>query len=182
MPGPLDLLKKGLNFATTPLVDEETIQPYQDMMDAPILERSPMEARMRGFGAGALEGLRGMTTPLDLAGMAAGGMGALASRMGRGARGVGRAANSFDLVEPGVVQQVAPVMDDVDSLIGDLQRNLAKVPSKRPAPMETLGEQLPEFTPRGGEGLYNVGRQAPTRDPMEGFYQQMMTKMGGRGR
>ena len=182
MPGPLDLLKKGFNFATTPLVDEETIQPYQDMMDAPTLERSPMEARFRGFGAGALEGLRGMTTPMDLAGMAAGGAGALASRFGRAGRVATRMAPTLDVIEDVPVQQIAPAMDDVDSLLGDLQRNLAKVPNKRPNPMDTLGEVNPEFTPRGGEGIYNVGRQVPARNPMDGFYQQMMTKMGGRGR
>lgn len=72
MPGPLDYLKKAYSFATTPLVSKEAIEPAQEALDAPALDRSPMEARLRGFGAGALEGLRGFTSPLSIAALAGG--------------------------------------------------------------------------------------------------------------
>ena len=179
MPGPLDLLKHGYKFATTPLVDESTIQPAQDWMDSPTMDRSPMEARIRGFGAGALEGLRGLTTPLDLAAMASGpALGAL-----RGAMGASKAiAPTMDLIEANPVRQVAGSMDDVDAVIGDARRMMAKVPNKRPMPMETLGESAAEFTPMGGEAMYNVGKGVgQPGGGMDGLYNLMMKRFGGRG-
>lgn len=178
MPGPFDMLKKAGAWAINPLIDAETIAPAQDMIDSPSLDRSPMEARMRGFGAGALEGLRGFTSPLSLASMAAPALGAF-----RGAgRVASKAAPTLDVVEPSVVKQVAPAIDDVDALIGDMQRNLARVPNKRPAPMETLGERAAEFTPRGGEGMYNTGKNLHKMEPLDGFYQNLLQNLGGRGR
>jgi len=45
---------------------------------------------------------------------------------------------------------------------------------------ETLGEVSPEFTPQGGEALYNVGKGAlgRTADPMESVYAKIMSRMG----
>lgn len=179
MPNPIEILKRLGSMATTPLVDEETIAPYQDALDSPTLGRSPMAARMRGFGAGAMEGMRGMTDPLSLASMAMPGLGALKG-MGRAGQMAAKAAPTIDLVEPAAVRQVAPGMDDVNALIGDMQRNLARVP-KRPKPMETLGERAPDFTPVGGEGMYNAGRQASQPVPSDA-YQHLLRNMGGRGR
>ena len=180
---PFDLLKRAGSWATTPLVDEESIAPYQDALDAPALERSPIEARLRGFGAGAMEGLRGMTSPLELAGIAAGGAGGVLKGLGRTGGAVSKAskmAPTLDVVEPRAVNQVAPAMDDVESLIGDLKRNLARVPNRRP-PQETRGESVAEFTPRGGEGMFNMGREAVSKPPMDA-YEMLMKQFGGRGR
>ena len=149
MPGPLDLLKRGFNFATTPLVDEESIRPAQDMIDpGPSMDRSPMEARMRGFGAGALEGLRGLTTPLDLATVGL----PMAGRAMSGLKGMMGAGRMVD-----AAPKMAPTM-------------------------QTLGEQVAEFTPVGSEALYNAGREA-TRpgSGMEGIYNLLMKRFGGRG-
>lgn len=178
MPNPLEILKKMGSWASTPMVDEESIAPIQDAIDSPSLDRSPGMARLQGFGAGAIEGLRGMTSPMNLAMSAIPALGAL-----RGAGRVAKAAGpTLDLVEPSVIKQVAPAMDDVDSLIGDMQRNLARVPNRRP-PMETLGEQAAEFTPRGGEGIYNVARQHGSgAQHMDPHQMLMMRGMGGRGR
>jgi hypothetical protein len=46
---------------------------------------------------------------------------------------------------------------------------------------ETLGEVNPEFTPTGGEGLYNVGKSLArqVRDPLEAAYERIKL-MGGR--
>ena len=173
---PLDLLKKAGSFATTPIVPKSAIQPAQDMLDSPSLERSPMEARMRGFGAGALEGLRGMTTPLDVAGLVGGGA---MGMMGRGAKAMGKVINpGLDLIESVPVRQIAPAIDDVNSLIGDMQRNLARVPNRRPT-METLGERAAEFTPTGGEGLYNVGKTQPSL-PSGDAFEGLLNQLGGR--
>lgn len=67
---PLDLLKKAWGAATTPLVPEGAIAPIQDAIDHPTLNRQPWQARIQGFEAGALEGLRQQTDPLSLAGFA----------------------------------------------------------------------------------------------------------------
>lgn len=173
---PLDLLKRGWQAANTPIIDEETIQPYQDMVDSPSLERSPMEARMRGFGAGAMEGMRQLATPLNMGMMAAG----PAIGMMRGAKAASKVINpGFDLIEANPVAQITPAMDDVNALIGDLQRNLAKIPKRRPQ-METLGEGMAEFTPKGGEGMYNAGKGAPQRLPTD-IMDMLRPGMGGRG-
>jgi hypothetical protein len=72
-----------LDFLTTALLPQRAIKPVQDAIDDPNAEeRSPVAA----FGAGALEGLRGMTSPVDLAGLLISG-----PVMG-GIRSVGRAA------------------------------------------------------------------------------------------
>ena len=54
-----------------PLLPAEAIKPLQDSIDSPTGDYSPWEARLRGFGAGALEGLRQQTDPLSLAALAA---------------------------------------------------------------------------------------------------------------
>lgn len=58
----------------------------------------------------------------------------------------------------------------------------AEFSSKFSLPAETLGESLPEFTPRGGEGMFNVGRRgagAATVDPADAAYLALL-KRGGR--
>ena len=53
--------------------------------------------------------------------------------------------------------------------------------SSRIAPvMETLGETHPDFTPVGGEGLYNVGREAVRglADPLLNAYTKLRGTMG----
>lgn len=75
-----------------------------------------------------------------------------------------------DLIEQVPVKQIVPSLDDVEALLGDLKRNLARVPQARGKvvlgpirgllrasrpPIQTLGETNPEFTPVGAEWLYN---------------------------
>lgn len=195
MPNPLDLLRKLGSFATTPLVDEETIAPYQDALDHPTLERSPMEARLRGFGAGAMEGVRSMTDPLSIASFAIPGMHSLmgAARGAEGIAGGVRAAKALaptmDLIESPAVRQVAPAIDDVESLVGDLRRNLARIPSSRAvakptSALEQLGTMAPqpEFVERGGEAAYNAGRTAQTGIQPLDVHQALLQRLGGKGR
>lgn len=59
--------------------------------------------------------------------------------------------------------------------------NLASEASYRAAPVrETLGEINPEFTPMGGEGLFNVGKEAVQGliDPAVKAYLRIMSTMG----
>ena len=53
--------------------------------------------------------------------------------------------------------------------------------SSRMAPVaETLGEISPEFTPQGGETMYNMGRKAiqGLADPTERAYQRLAGMLG----
>jgi hypothetical protein len=173
--------------ATTPLVPEAHTKPIQDAIDSPSLERSPMEARLRGWHAGTIEGLRSLTSPIDIiAGLS--GTGALrsASAISRGASdasALGRMAGpTMDLIESPAVRQVAPAADEVTSLIGDMQRNLAKVPKPKAPPVSTLGEAAAEFAPVGGEAAYNAGRGASNAgSSASGLYEELLRRMGGRG-
>ncbi len=102
MPGPLDYLKKAGQFVNEPLVPKSAIEPMQEALDAPSLERSPMEARLRGFGAGALEGLRGLTSPLSIGTMFMG-MPELGAAKGvaRGMQAAESLAPAAEFVAPG---------------------------------------------------------------------------------
>ena len=178
MPGPLD-------FLTTPLVPEAPVRRLQERMDAPTLDRSPWEARLRGFGAGALEGLRGQTSPMALAGMlplVGGAMRAPGAAQGlsRAAQGLSRAMPAFEVVEDApAVAQAMPGMGAVDDMVGALKYNLAKIPGRAAPAAETLGQQVAEFTPQGGEAAYNATRTAMQRPPVdlaENGYQNILRK------
>lgn len=45
---------------------------------------------------------------------------------------------------------------------------------------ETLGEYMPDFTPVGGESMYNIGKQAlkGVSDPLEWAYKRIQSTMG----
>jgi len=156
--------KKPWEYLLDPMISEETIAPAQDYIDSPSLDRSPWQARVAGFGAGALEGLRQQITPAQALLSAIPG-GAALRGLGRGAKvatqGLRKAAPTLDLIEDIPTQQIAPSMDDVGALIGDMNRNLARIPPKKPLMGPSIGELLPEATPVGGEYMYNLGRQAP---------------------
>lgn len=90
MPGPIDYLRQAYNAATTPLVPKSWVDPVADAIDSPSLERRPWQANVEGFEAGALEGLRGLTSPVSLASFAVPAL--RAARLGRGIIGAGEAA------------------------------------------------------------------------------------------
>jgi hypothetical protein len=108
-----------------PLVPKSWIAPAQEALDKRRLDQSPLEAKIRGFGAGALEGLRGLTTPAQLA--------SLALPVGRGAMGIMRGAKAAGpalelLAAESPIAQASPSIDEVGSLLGQLKGNLSKVP------------------------------------------------------
>ena len=131
-----------MDYLTEPLVPEAPVRRLQEQIDAPELERSPWEARLRGFGAGALEGLRGLSSPMALAGMLPAGR--LATTAARGAQGLSRAipaaARAFDMVDTPGVTQMLPDAGDADALVGALRYGLAKAPQ---GSARQLGAQLP---------------------------------------
>lgn len=146
MPNPLDYLKKAGSWMTTPMVQT----PYEDAIDTPQMgsthfDPNSMMGKMENAGnvmgamgrggiAGMAQGLRGMTSPMDFAGMAAGAAGPAMKALGglgRGGQAMARMAPTLDIIEPQVVKQVAPAAGDVADLIGDMQRNLARIPTGR---------------------------------------------------
>lgn len=110
-----------------PLLPQSAIDPLQKRLERRSIDQSPLEAQILGFGSGALEGLRGLTSPISLAGMLPGGAVAkLASAAPKAARMMGP---TMDLLDATPVRQMMPAMDDVNALIGSMKYNLAKVPS-----------------------------------------------------
>lgn len=109
-----------------PLVPQSAIEPLQRKLDQRRLDQSPEEAQLRGFGAGALEGLRGLTSPASLAGLLPGGTAAKLLQFAPKAARV--AGPALDLIEQAPVRQVMPALDDVNALIGSMKHSLAKVP------------------------------------------------------
>lgn len=125
-----------------PLIPQSWIDPLQQRLDQRRLDQSPEEARLRGFGAGALEGLRGLSSPASLAGLLPGGAAAkLLQFAPKAARAVGP---TLDVIEQTPIRQITPSMDDVSALIGTMKRNLAKVPAKGSRP---IAPNIPEFAP-----------------------------------
>lgn len=148
-------------------------------------------ATARGGIAGGVEGLgdlaSGMTSPLSIAAsligapwasrLANAGKGAVA-----GASGLSKAIGpTMDLIENPGVRQVAGSMDDVGSLIGDMSRNLARVPKAgtRVVPPGIAPSMLPsELASVGSESLYNAGRVAPkaAKSAEDAIYDIIMRK------
>lgn len=142
-------------FMQRPLVPQQAIQGLQDSLTEPHLDQSPTMARIKGFGAGALDGLRSLTTPESL--MAIGGL-------AMGARGGGE----------------MPSMPQEGPALGLPQFSQLAPRSHLPV-QETLGEVHPDFTPMGGEGLFNAARKSPNTpfDPAALGYDRIYGK-GGR--
>lgn len=142
------------------------------------LEQAP-EA-IGGFLSGALEGARGMTTPVEIgAAMVPGG--ALARGLGKAAPAAAsaarRAAPTIDILEDVPLRQIEPGAQAVDELITGLGQRMKEIPQatgrirrpgqsspavqaleSTPAPQSTAPS--PEFVPRGGEAAYNQSRAA----------------------
>lgn len=158
------------NWLTTPLIPQTSWRGFQNRLDPAPTSETDVHP-VRSFAVGALDALRDLSSPVGLGSLALGGGGGMALRgLSRAAPRAAQALSSLtpDLVEAPSIRQVMPQMDEVNALIGDMRRNLARVPPRatphapaapRPRPaLETLGEQNPFFTPRGGEWLYNAGR------------------------
>lgn len=140
------------------------------------LEQAP-EA-IGGFLSGALEGARGMTTPVEIgAAMVPGGV--LARGFGKAVPAATsmarRAAPTIDILEDVPLRQIEPGAQAVDELIAGLGQRMKEIPQatgriRRPgSPAVQALEQTPsaprgggapgpEFVPRGGEAAYNQSR------------------------
>lgn len=152
-----NLFQTLLERANKPVVPESVIGPTVNALTEPTRDQSVGMARLKGFGAGALEGARGLTTPLNLAmaaipggraakgavGAARGVKGLMGIRPGMALTGKGLAGVTPELVQAEqAVKQVMPTADDVAGLT------------------TSLGSTIAEFTPRGGEAAYNAARHA----------------------
>ena len=136
-----------------------------------------------GFLSGALEGARGMTTPIDAASLAVPGALGAVGALGRTAPVVSqlarRAAPTLDILEDIPLRQIQPNAQVVDELVTGLGQRMREIPQatgriRRPGqnPAMQALEQAPsprpmapqapppgpEFVPMGGEAAYNAGR------------------------
>ncbi len=161
-----------------PLVPEEALDPLQQWLQKRSRDQSPMEAQIKGFGSGALEGLRGLTSPASLVGMVPAGTAAKALAFApKVARMVGP---TMDLLESAPVRQMAPAMDDVSALIGSMKHSLAKVPQagQRARIMQHMPTemQMPVSAGRGPvQGLQQAA--GPSRDFAEEMFRKYTSKI-----
>lgn len=133
MPHPLDFLS-GL---VTPMVPKRAIQPVQDWIDSPTGDYGPVEARLRGFGAGALEGLRGFTTPVDVAAAAL-----PIGLIGRGMRNLGRGAQNAPEAIQGLQRAIPDELPWDDFIRGVQNEPHPGLPSIDPAQFDDMGRRI----------------------------------------
>lgn len=187
MPSPLDYLDrlaKGdpslgnpvAQALNTPLVPQKAIQPVQDYLEKPQLDQSPLKAGLKGFASGALEGLRGFTSPLGLANLGImaspwGGAARMAEALPEAVQGLSRAIP--EVVEAGEgIRQVMPTAQDASDLIGALKYRLAKVPTSAAKQGENTIAAMSKVGPQPGAptGIVPLG---PSQVEMqERLYQQ----------
>lgn len=145
-----------------------------------------INAMVRGGLAGMTEGVGNvatdMTSPISIMGALMGGAGAksgvnAASKVSKITR------PTIDVIENIPVKQVAPAADDVASLIGDMQRNLAKVPTSKSITAPTVAPKpmspaLPaEMVAPGAEAAYNATRAAaPAKSSMDSILDMMANR------
>lgn len=177
----------------TPLIPAAPVKRLQDAIDTPTLERSPWEARVRGFGAGALDGLRNLSSPANLVsigsllvpGMGEGvGLAKGAKAVSGAAQGLSDGLPSIQAVSEGVngLRQAMPTAREVTGLLGQMGSNLKNVPTSamKALKMGTPSSADPHFVPMGGEGAYNASRAGlMPKNPQEMAYEQILSR-GGR--
>ncbi len=181
---PIDALRKATSisssaspYAGDPVQANTPLLPSMGQhLDDPTLNRSPWEARLRGFGSGALEGLRSLSTPMSLAGSLFG-----APEMG-GARAIadpaygkleGAAADALPSAMAAARKAVrwggitSPGTDPIEGLARGynppptIAQQTAHYQSLPATSGEAAGEFNRESTPVGGEWSYNAGRTEP---------------------
>lgn len=190
MPNPL---KSIYDAATTPLVPKSAIAPAQQALEEPHLDQSPMMARLKGFGSGALEGLRGLTSPLDLAANASlvagpglraargarAGVGAIEGLTGalRGPEAASELGSMGGMMEK-MAAENAPTfsrLKQAGTFAGDRSTGAIQPLARTVIPSS-------EFAPATemGEALYNSGRPAAGRgpNPLDAVYQRIQANKG----
>jgi hypothetical protein len=145
MPGWLDYL------LTAPRMVREPVERIGAALTEPALDRSPLEAAMRGFGAGALEGAT--DTFLSRAGLAAAALPMLRYLQ------VGRAIQPMLGGARGAAAAAAPVAEGAQALASGLGR------ARGGTSLRALAEAAEE-APRHWPGLeaYDVGRMPANVD------------------
>ena len=102
-----------------PLVPQSAISPLQEVLERRRLDQSPLEAQFKGFGSGALEGLRSLSSPaqlLNIGALAVPALGAtrLAPRILQGLR----AASTGLPAEFGAGAMAGPIVKGASSFMG----------------------------------------------------------------
>ena len=163
---------RGLQEALSPGSSADTEGGFLDVPEAlgdiaGNLTEYPLEM-LGGFASGALEGARGELNPINIAGLALPGLVGAARGIGA-ADDIARAGASipkygrqaFDVVENIPPRQINPSMGDIEAIVGDARRQMARVPNatgRYRGPGAPTQAPTPEFVPRGGEAAFNAGR------------------------
>jgi hypothetical protein len=164
------------NAANTSLIPEAPVRKLQESMTEPHLDESPWWAQVKGFGAGALEGLRNQITPANLAMLALPGGGAARGGAEAAEAGVGAAraaAPTMDLIESSPwqsVRQVAPTMGDVDALAGGLKDTLARIPNGTRSAVQSLRDLYPSAV-HDSQSIKDIARPG-TQQMMGQMYEE----------
>lgn len=181
------------NPLTKSVIPEAPIKRAAAAMTEPRLDESPLWAGVKGFGAGALEGLQRFATPLNIATAIPTVRGAVGLMQGAkaapGAIGALSKWSADDLLgNPSSMAVMDRMYKSANPTFQQLNkggmfsgpRNVGNLYGPTAKAAETLGEGVAEFTPVGGEAMYNVARQGLQKaaDPMESVYKAIMSKMG----
>lgn len=157
-----NILQKAWGAANEPLIPEAPVRQLQESMTTPHLDESPLWAKVKGFGAGALEGLRGQSSPVNIA-----------SNLAMLVPGAGIIGKGAQAARGGAAVMEAP----------QAARGLAAGEGALAGLMEAAPQVLhhaAEFAPVGGEEAFNATRGALPKvaDPVEAAYQKIMSTMG----
>lgn len=155
MPNPIlaglrNIESKRDSFMGKPLIPQESIQGMQDSLTEPHLDQSPFMASVKGFGAGALTGLRNLSTPTNITALAGIALGAHG--------GPGKPPQGEPSMNPLGVREPYPL-------------------AKYGEPW--LRTSDPEFVPPGGEGQWNeIYQHMQAPKPEDLAYSRIMQNKG----
>ena len=119
--------KGFVDWANTPIIPQSAIGGLQNAITEHSLDESMLGSQLRGFGAGALEGLRGLITPGNIA--------AAATPLWTGGKiGMTAGKRAIETAAPVVRNalnqaQRQPRMYEVNTMIDQLKNRLGQVPT-----------------------------------------------------
>jgi hypothetical protein len=151
-----NFLSKAWGAANEPLIPEEPVRQLQESMTTPHLDENPWWARAKGFGAGALEGLRGQSSPMNIA-----------SNLAMLVPGAGLIGKGAQAARGGAALAEAPqAVEGLGRMGGAMSGLMHAAPAA-------------EFAPVGGEAAWNATRPvaAAIPDPAVAAYERILQQL-----
>lgn len=152
-----NIFQKAWGAANEPLIPEAPVRAAQESMTTPVLDENPWWARAKGFGAGALEGLRGQSSPMNIA-----------SNLAMLVPGAGVIGKGAQAARGGAALAEAP----------QAARGASAMAGLVDAAPQALHD-LAEFAPVGGEAAWNAARPtaAAATDPAMAAYERILQQL-----